>query len=191
MILLEKIKQKFEKELGISSVIEPSKAGSTKEVRLLFVNKELFKCAPDNQNVGYTPYQFFFNLLLSVRLNGANTNNFITSKSLKYSILLEELLREKSLIFKDIGEEIRLDEIKNSPKSYFHLVGDAQLMRAQKKQENVSYGANDNGNDALFVWRKDWELSIKCIGHRHFFNPKLKSSTFKNNLVDDLEVTKK
>lgn len=163
-------------------VTEPSNAMARREIRIMPTAQRLAQADAVSAWVAYTPYELVIDVTISVRLSGGNSNKLLTSEAMLHAITLQELLTQRLMVLKDIGEPLPDMRADMTAGWQLAIVGDAELTGAKRLASGFAGSQQgpefEQRKDDLYTWREDWQASLVMTVHRTFPNPRLQQMVF-------------
>lgn len=187
-VVLDKLKAALDSRFNMQAVVEPSNAVARREIRVMADNIQLNR-VPSVAYAQYVPYEGVINAVISMRVSGGNTKHFLSAQAMQYAIAMAHYLEHQVVVIKDVAQ--KLDDMKpiDDLFNWMEIVGDAEIISAKEMATGWSGNKSDDdvdNSDELFVYRKDWQVTIGITIHSHFYNPTLSQMNFINEIDDSV-----
>ncbi len=187
-VVLDKLKAALDSRFNMQAVVEPSNAVARREIRVMADNIQLNRI-PSQAYAQYIPYEGVINAVVSMRVSGGNTKHFLSAQAMQYAIAMAHYLEHQVVVIKDVAQ--KLDDMKpiDDLFNWMEIVGDAEIISVKEMSTGWSGNKSDDdydNSDELFVYRKDWQVSIGITIHSHFYNPTLSQMNFINEIDDSV-----
>ncbi|MBE3899198.1 hypothetical protein HJ158_08250 [Vibrio parahaemolyticus] len=185
-VVLDKLKVALDSRFNMQAVVEPSNAVARREIRVMADNIQLNRI-PSPAYTKYVPYEGVINAVVSMRVSGGNTKHFLSAQAMQYAIAMAHYLEHQIVVIKDVAQ--KLDDMKPTDDrfNWMEIVGDAEIITAKEMSTGWAGNKDDDNydnSDELFVYRKDWQVTIGITIHSHFYNPLLSQMNFVSEIDD-------